>query len=138
MPPPSPVATECGSTTPEPSGHNSNCCSEPPSTIAVRHGPPCLSVSAATSAAESARAEIGAIEEQEREVRDSYHEVQDRLSHLSSQVDAREALERGYEGFAPAVGALMARFDRSAGVRGPLVDFLDGRGGRAEVGRVEG
>jgi chromosome segregation protein len=94
-------------------------------------------LAAATSAAESARAEIGAIGEQEREVRESYHEVQDRLSHLSSQVDAREALERGYEGFAPAVGALMARFDRSAGVRGPLVDFLDGRGGRAELERVE-
>ena len=43
---------------------------------------------------------------------------------LASQVAAREAMERSYEGFSPAVTAIMADRARFPGVLGPLADFV--------------
>lgn len=87
---------------------------------------------------EEARAEIGVIREQEREVRDRLQAAQDRFARLSSQLGAREALEQSYEGFAPAVAAVMSRFGRASGVHAPLADFLPAaQTDAADADRVE-
>jgi chromosome segregation protein len=78
----------------------------------------------AAEAAELAREEIRAFRAREQAARDALREADDLLSRLTAQVEARDALERGYEGFVPAVAALMAARDRFPGVRGPLADFL--------------
>jgi chromosome segregation protein len=51
-------------------------------------------------------------------------ETEDRLGRLAAQLAARESLERGYDGFAPAVAALLAERGRFPGVLGPLADFV--------------
>lgn len=87
---------------------------------------------------EEARAEIGVIREQVREIRDRLQRAQDRYARLSSQLGAQEALEQSYEGFAPAVAAVMERFGRASGVHGPLADFLpDAIPPHADPERVE-
>ncbi|HEX6042622.1 chromosome segregation SMC family protein, partial [Longimicrobium sp.] len=80
---------------------------------------------AAIDAAERAREEIRVLRGRESAVRDQLRGADDRLSRLSSQVAAREALERSYEGFSPAVTALMGLKDeRFPGILGPLADFV--------------
>lgn len=78
----------------------------------------------AAEVVELAREEIRAFRAREQAARDALREADDLLSRLTAQVEARDALERGYEGFAPAVAALMAERARFPGVRGPLADFL--------------
>ena len=80
---------------------------------------------AAIDAAERAREEIRVLRGRESALRDQLRAADDRLSRLSSQVAAREALEASYEGFSPAVTALMGlRESRFPGVLGPLADFV--------------
>ena len=95
-----------------------------------------LRLATAAENAELAREEIHLLRTREQAARDGLREADDLLSRLAAQVDAREAVERGYEGFAPAVAALMGARDRFPGVRGPLADFLaspDRVGDGAEV-----
>jgi chromosome segregation protein len=61
----------------------------------------------------------------ESELRARLNAAEDLYSQLAAKLRAREALERSYEGFAPAVAALMQLRDRFAGVLGPLADFLN-------------
>lgn len=79
---------------------------------------------AAIDAAERAREEIRVHRGRESALRDQLRAADDRLSRLAAQVSAREALERSYEGFSPAVSAIMTMRDRFPGVRAPLADFV--------------
>ncbi|HEX5871960.1 MAG TPA: AAA family ATPase, partial [Longimicrobium sp.] len=79
---------------------------------------------AAIDAAERAREEIRVHRGREAALRDQLRAADDRLSRLTAQVAAREALERSYEGFSPAVTALMGLRDRFPGVLAPLADFV--------------
>ena len=79
---------------------------------------------AAMDAAERAREEIRVLRGREAALRDQLRAADDRLSRLTAQVAAREALERSYEGFSPAVTALMGLRDRFPGVLAPLADFV--------------
>jgi chromosome segregation protein len=79
---------------------------------------------AAIDAAERAREEIRVHRGREAALRDQLRAADDRLSRLTAQVSAREALERSYEGFSPAVSAVMAARERFPGVRAPLADFV--------------
>ena len=79
---------------------------------------------AAIDAAERAREEIRVHRGRESALRDQLRAAEDRLSRLTAQVSAREALERSYEGFSPAVTAIMGARDRFRGVRAPLADFV--------------
>ncbi|HEX8393704.1 MAG TPA: chromosome segregation protein SMC [Longimicrobium sp.] len=81
-------------------------------------------LNAALDAAERAREEVRVLRGREASVRDALRAADDRLSRLSAQVSAREALERSYEGFSPAVSAIMAQADRFSGVLAPLADFV--------------
>jgi chromosome segregation protein len=78
----------------------------------------------AAEAVEAAREEIRVFRGREAAARDALRAAEDRLSRLASQVAAREALERSYEGFSPAVAKLMTLRDRFPGVLGPLADFV--------------
>ncbi|HEU0300222.1 MAG TPA: AAA family ATPase, partial [Longimicrobium sp.] len=78
----------------------------------------------AVDAAERAREEVRVLRGRESALRDPLRAAEDRLSRLTAQVAAREALERSYEGFSPAVSALMGMRDRFPGVRAPLADFV--------------
>ena len=77
---------------------------------------------AATEAAEQAREEMRMLRGREAPLRDTLRAAQDRVSRLAAQVSAREALERSYEGFSPAVTRLMQL--RPPGVLAPLADFV--------------
>jgi chromosome segregation protein len=79
---------------------------------------------AATDAAERAREEMRVLRGREAPLRDALRAAQDRVSRLGAQVSAREALERSYEGFSPAVTALMQARARFPGVLAPLADFV--------------
>ena len=79
---------------------------------------------AATDTATQAREEMGVLRRREAPLRDSLRAAQDRVSRLGAQVAAREALERSYEGFSPAVTALMQARERFPGVLAPLADFV--------------
>jgi chromosome segregation protein len=79
---------------------------------------------AATDVAEQAREEMRMIRGREAPLRDGLRAAQDRVSRLAAQVSARAALERSYEGFSPAVTALMQARNRFAGVLAPLADFV--------------
>jgi chromosome segregation protein len=79
---------------------------------------------AAIDAAERAREEIRVHRGREAALRDQLRAAEDRLSRLTAQVSAREALERSYEGFSPAVSAVMGARERFPGVRAPLADFV--------------
>jgi len=79
-----------------------------------------IAIEAADTAAEGVRVLRG----REQRAREEARVAEDRLSLLSSQLEAREALERSYEGFSPAVAAIMADRESFPGVYGPLADFL--------------
>jgi chromosome segregation protein len=73
----------------------------------------------------------------EARARDELRIAEDRLSTLTGQIDAREALARSYEGFAPAVAAIMAAREAFPGVHGPLADYIDDVKHGARAGSVE-
>ena len=79
---------------------------------------------AAADAAERAREEARMFRGREAPLREQLRAAEDRCSRLASQVAAREAMERSYEGFSPAVTAVMAERARFPGVRAPLADFV--------------
>lgn len=83
-----------------------------------------LRLEGAAEAVETAREEIRVLRGREAAARDALRAADDRLSRLASQVAAREALERSYEGFSPAVARLMTLRGRFPGVLGPLADFV--------------
>jgi chromosome segregation protein len=80
---------------------------------------------------ERARADLATLRSAHDASRAAAREAEDLLSGLAGRVAARESLERGYEGFAPAVAALMTERERFPGVHGPLADFVppEGRDG---------
>ncbi|HET7274592.1 MAG TPA: chromosome segregation protein SMC [Longimicrobiaceae bacterium] len=80
---------------------------------------------AAHESADSARAELNDLRSRETGAREVLSAAEDSLSRLRAQLEAREAVERSYEGFSPAVAALMAVRDRFPGVHGPLADFME-------------
>jgi chromosome segregation protein len=71
----------------------------------------------------------------EREIRDALRTADDAAERLAAQVAARDALEKGYGGFAPAAAALMGARERFGGVFGPLADYLSP--GEAEAAITE-
>jgi len=79
---------------------------------------------AAADAAEAGREEARALRGREAPLRDSLRASEDRVQRLASQVAAREAMESSYEGFSPAVTAIMAERERFPGVLAPLADFV--------------
>jgi chromosome segregation protein len=81
-------------------------------------------LAAAEGAADHLREEIRLLRRREAAGREALRNAEARRSRLAAQVEAREALERSYEGFAPAVTAIMAARDRFPGVFGPLADFV--------------
>ncbi|HEX2091602.1 MAG TPA: AAA family ATPase, partial [Longimicrobiaceae bacterium] len=83
-----------------------------------------LRLESAAEAAGAAREEIRVLRGREAAARGGLRAAEDRLARLVSQVAAREALERSYEGFSPAVAALMSIRERFPGVLGPLADFV--------------
>ncbi|HEX6746776.1 MAG TPA: chromosome segregation protein SMC, partial [Longimicrobium sp.] len=79
---------------------------------------------AAADAADAAREETRVLRGREAPLRDTLRAAEDRVQRLASQVAAREAMESSYEGFSPAVTAIMAERERFPGVLGPLADFV--------------
>jgi chromosome segregation protein len=79
---------------------------------------------AAADAAELAREEARMLRGREAPLRDLLRGAEDRVQRLASQVAAREAMESSYEGFSPAVTAIMAERERFPGVLAPLADFV--------------
>lgn len=80
---------------------------------------------AAAERLEEAREAVAVLRGREQRAREEARLAEDRLSTLASQVAVRDALERSYEGFSPAVAAVMAARDRFPGVHGPLADRLE-------------
>jgi chromosome segregation protein len=91
----------------------------------------------AQSDAAAARDAVRTATERERVARGRAREVEAELSRVQAQVDAREALERSYEGFAPAVAAIMSASPRITGVLGPLADFLPGDPSAPDTATIE-
>jgi chromosome segregation protein len=79
---------------------------------------------AAADAADAAREEARVLRGREAPLRDQLRGAEDRVQRLASQVAAREAMESSYEGFSPAVTAIMAERERFPGVLAPLADFV--------------
>ncbi|HYJ80024.1 MAG TPA: chromosome segregation protein SMC, partial [Longimicrobiaceae bacterium] len=79
---------------------------------------------AAADAADAAREEARGLRDREAPLGESLRAAEDRVSRVSAQVAAREAMERSYEGFSPAVTAIMAERARLPGVLAPLADFV--------------
>ncbi|HET7233205.1 MAG TPA: chromosome segregation protein SMC [Longimicrobium sp.] len=79
---------------------------------------------AAADAADGAREEARVLRGREGPLRDQLRGAEDRVQRLASQVAAREAMEQSYEGFSPAVTAIMAERERFPGVLAPLADFV--------------
>jgi chromosome segregation protein len=79
---------------------------------------------AAADLADAAREEARTFRGREGPLRDQLRAAEDRVQRLASQVAAREAMERSYEGFSPAVTAIMAERERFPGVLAPLADFV--------------
>ncbi|MDB4948038.1 MAG: chromosome segregation protein [Gemmatimonadetes bacterium] len=93
---------------------------------------------AAADAADSAREEVRVLRGREQAAHAELRAAEDRVSRLTAQVAAREALEASYEGFSPAVAKLMAGRERFPGVLGPLADFVSAAGvDPAAAGAVE-
>jgi chromosome segregation protein len=78
--------------------------------------------------AELAREEMRVLRGREQAALAALRAAEDRSQRLAAQVAAREALESSYEGFAPAVAAIMAERGRFDGVHGPLADFVAAEG----------
>jgi chromosome segregation protein len=91
---------------------------------------------AAADAADAAREETRVLRGREGPLRDRLREAEDRVQRLASQVAAREAMERSYEGFSPAVTAIMAERGRFPGVLAPLADFVRATTADAETARA--
>jgi chromosome segregation protein len=90
---------------------------------------------AAAEAAETAREELTVLRARDQRAREELRLAEDRASTLASQVEARDALERSYEGFSPAVAAIMSHRADFPGVHGPLADYLeDAEGGERTTG----
>jgi chromosome segregation protein len=83
---------------------------------------------AAAGVAEGAREEIRVLRGREQAAQAELRAADDRLSRLTAQVAAREALEASYEGFSPAVARVMQHRERFPGVLGPLADFVSAAG----------
>lgn len=79
---------------------------------------------AAADLADAAREETRTLRGREAPLRDTLRAAEDRVQRLASQVAAREAMESSYEGFSPAVTAIMAERERFPGVLAPLADFV--------------
>jgi chromosome segregation protein len=94
-------------------------------------------LSAATEAHETTAEEVRVLRGREQRARDEARAAEDRLSILAGQVEAREVLERSYEGFSPAVAAIMADRGSFPGVHGPLADFLQASEGETYAAGVE-
>jgi chromosome segregation protein len=90
-----------------------------------------------TEAVEEAREELQVLRGREQRAREEAQAAEDRLSSLGSQVEARQALEGSYEGFSPAVAAVMARKNDFPGVHGPLADFLPAADEASRSRRIE-
>ena len=69
--------------------------------------------------------EVAVLRGRVQRARDEARSAEDEVARLGSLVEARYALEQSYEGFAPAVAAIMADRGRFPGVHGPLADYLD-------------
>jgi chromosome segregation protein len=74
---------------------------------------------AADEALDTAREELTVLRGREQRAREELRAADDRLATLTAQIEARDALERSYEGFSPAVSAIMAHRDDFPGVHGP-------------------
>ncbi|MBW3628570.1 MAG: chromosome segregation protein SMC [Gemmatimonadetes bacterium] len=83
-------------------------------------------VAEAAEDAAAARTAIQTLQAEEQTARLAVQLAESRRSRLVAQVEARETVERAYEGFAPAITALMAERARFPGVLGPLADFIPG------------
>jgi chromosome segregation protein len=73
----------------------------------------------------------------EQAARERLRTAEDEVTRLGAQLEAREAFERGYEGFSPAVAAIMAARGRFPGVLGPLADFVGAGAGAVRAPEVE-
>ena len=91
---------------------------------------------AAADAADAAREEARALRGREAPLRDQLRDAEDRVQRIASQAAAREAMERSYEGFSPAVTAIMAERERFPGVLAPLADFVRATTADAETARA--
>jgi len=94
-------------------------------------------LAAAVDAHETSVEEVRVLRGREQRARDEARFAEDRVSTMTVQVEAREVLERSYEGFSPAVAAIMADRDRFPGVYGPLADYLGASEGEAYAAGVE-
>ncbi|MDR0786913.1 MAG: chromosome segregation protein SMC [Gemmatimonadota bacterium] len=90
-----------------------------------------------TDAARDTKEEVRLFRARESRARDELRIAEDRAVTLVSQVEARDALERSYEGFSPAVAAIMGAPESFPGVHGPLADFIDRSGDPCSFGGIE-
>jgi chromosome segregation protein len=74
--------------------------------------------------AEELRAASAARRAEEERLAAELRIAEDESQRLAAELAAREALERGYGGFAPAVAEVMSSRERFPGVLGPLADYL--------------
>jgi chromosome segregation protein len=91
---------------------------------------------AAADAADAAREEARTLRGREAPLRDELNAAEDRVQRIASQAAAREAMERSYEGFSPAVTAIMAERERFPGVLAPLADFVRATTADAETAQA--
>jgi chromosome segregation protein len=91
----------------------------------------------ADEALDTAREELTVLRGREHRAREELRAADDRLATLTAQIEARDALERSYEGFSPAVSAIMAQRDDFPGVHGPLADFVQETDSPDRAGGVE-
>jgi len=91
---------------------------------------------AAADAADAAREEARVLRGREGPLRDRLRAAEDLVQRLASQVAAREAMEQSYEGFSPAVTAIMAERERFPGVLAPLADFVRATTADGETARA--
>jgi len=96
-----------------------------------------IRLGSATSALKAIREEVSALRAREIRARDELRQADDRCSTLSTQVLARESMELSYEGFSPAVAAIMASRNSFPGVHSPLADHVRGRRSREKARSIE-
>ncbi len=81
---------------------------------------------ASLSAAVGAReAEVAALGDQEDEARRGLGSAEDAAARLAARLDALESLHRDFQGFSPAVAALLSARREVRGLAGPVADFLE-------------
>lgn len=91
----------------------------------------------ATEEVDVVREEVRVNRSRETRARDDLRAAEERWTALTTQVGAREALERSYDGFAPAVAAIMSAGDAFPGVHGPLADYIRESGDDAKLRSLE-